>query len=125
MSYILLIEDNKQNADMTVRILNSANYEVRHCLKGFEGAQLARQERPMLILMDFDLPDVDGRTLTLLLRKQWGKNCPPIIAVTARAGTTEARLAEQYGCQAFISKPFAPDELVNIVKQVMELTNPG
>jgi two-component system cell cycle response regulator DivK len=122
MSYILLIEDNQENADMTVRILNSANYEVKHCMRGFDGAKLARQERPALILMDFDLPDIDGRTMTLMLRKQLGQNAPPVVAVTARAGANEVRLAEQFGCQGFISKPFTPDELLNIVRQVIQLT---
>jgi CheY-like chemotaxis protein len=121
MSYVLLIEDNQENADMTIRILQSANYEVKHCLRGFEGAQLARRQRPDIILMDFDLPDIDGRTMTLMLRKQLGNNAPPIVAVTARAGATEMRLAEQFGCQGFISKPFAPDELLSIMQQVMDL----
>jgi CheY-like chemotaxis protein len=121
MVSVLLIEDNQENADMTIRILQSANYEVKHCLRGFEGAQLARKQRPDIILMDFDLPDIDGRTMTLMLRKQLGQKTPPIIAVTARAGATEMRLAEQFGCQGFISKPFAPDELLNIIRQVMEL----
>jgi CheY-like chemotaxis protein len=123
MSYILLIEDNQENADMTIRILSSANHQVKHCLRGFEGAQAARQKRPDIILMDFDLPDIDGRTMTLMLRKQLGQNAPPIVAVTARAGAAEMRLAEQFGCQGFISKPFAPDELLNIITQVLELPN--
>jgi two-component system, cell cycle response regulator DivK len=123
MAHILLIEDNQENADMTIRILKSADYEVKHCLRGFEGAQFARKHRPDVILMDFDLPDIDGRTMALMLRKQLGPNAPPIIAVTARAGATEMRLAEQFGCQGFISKPFAPEELLTIINKVLDLTN--
>ncbi|MEP7284781.1 MAG: response regulator [Chloroflexota bacterium] len=120
MSYILLIEDNQENADMTIRILRSANYEVKHCLRGYEGAKMARWERPDVILIDFDLPDIDGRTMTLMLKRQLGQSPPPIIAVTARAGVAEMRIAEEFGCNGFVSKPFLPDELLNMIEEVLK-----
>jgi CheY-like chemotaxis protein len=119
MPVVLLIEDNQENADMTIRILQSANYEVIHCLRGFEGARVARREHPDIILIDFDLPDVDGRTLALLLRKQLGPTGPPVVAVTARAGVAEIRLAEESGFNGFVSKPFLPDELLQVVGQAL------
>ncbi len=119
MPVVLLIEDNQENADMTIRILQSAGYEVSHCLRGFEGARIARREHPDIILIDFDLPDVDGRTLALLLRKQFGPAVPPIVAVTARAGLAEMRLAEESGFDGFVSKPFLPDELLQVVGQAL------
>lgn len=118
MSYILLVEDNKDNADMVIHILTSANYEVRHFTKGLPAAQEARREKPELILMDFNLPDVDGRTLSMVLVKQLGGiHSPPIIACTARVGTAEARLAEQFGCAAFLRKPFTPEDLLTLVQR--------
>src|SRR5450432_183568 len=119
MTNILLVEDNQANADMTIRILESAGYEVKHCLRAFDGAQAARAERPDVILMDYDLPDFDGRTMTLLLKKQLRPNPPPIVALTARTGVNEMRSAENYGFDGFISKPFLPDELLGIIKQVL------
>ena len=65
MSYILLVEDNQENADMVIRLLRAANYRVRHCLRGLDGARTARHDMPALILMDFNLPDIDGRTLNV------------------------------------------------------------
>jgi signal transduction histidine kinase len=118
--YILLIEDNQENADMMIRLLNSANYRVQHCLRGFDGAHTALNTHPDVILMDFDLPDIDGRTLTATLKKQLGHDTPPIIAVTARAGKDEARLAEQSGCSAFVSKPFAPEALLKVIEDVLK-----
>ncbi len=116
MPYILLIEDNQANADMIIHILTAAGYEVKHYLRGLEGAKEARSTRPALILMDFNLPDIDGRTLAFSLRKQLGNNnAPPIIACTARTGGSEARLAEQFGCSGFLAKPFTPDELLGLV----------
>jgi DNA-binding response OmpR family regulator len=86
MSHILLIEDNQANADMMIHILTSAGYQVRHFIRGLEGVKDSRLNRPELILLDFNLPDVDGRTLALSMRKQLGADCPPIIACTARTG---------------------------------------
>jgi CheY-like chemotaxis protein len=118
MSYILLVEDNKANADMMIRLLEGEDFEVRHSIKGLEAAHMARRERPMLILMDFNLPDIDGRTLVLQLKKQLGGDAaPPIVAVTARTGKAEKQLAERFGCSAFISKPFAPEEFLKVVKE--------
>ncbi len=121
MSHILLIEDNQANADRIIHILQSAGFEVRHFLRGFDGAKDARRERPRLILMDFNLPDIDGRTLAFLLRDQLGKaSAPPIIACTARVGDDEKRIAAKFGCSAFLSKPFTASELLDLVAHLLK-----
>jgi two-component system response regulator len=121
MSYILLVEDNPAHAEMMIRILESAGYTVKHALRGFEGAQMARTNRPLCILMDFDLPDINGRTMALVLKKQLGANtAPPIIAVTARSGEEEMKIAAHFGCAAFVSKPFLPEDLLAVIRGVLE-----
>jgi two-component system cell cycle response regulator DivK len=118
MGYILLVEDSKDNADMIIHILTSAHYEVRHFSRGLPAAQEARRHKPELILMDFNLPDVDGRTLSkVLMRQLGGVESPPIIACTARVGTIETKLAEQFGCAAFLRKPFSPEDLLALVQR--------
>ena len=117
MSHILLIEDNPGNAEMMLHILRSAGYVVRHFDRGAPAAANARIERPALILMDFNLPDIDGRTLTLILRKQLGTSAPPIVACTARTGEHETNMAQRFGCAAFLRKPFTPDELLDVVRR--------
>jgi two-component system CheB/CheR fusion protein len=120
MSYILLIEDDQKNADMVIHLLKQLDVEVRHTLRGLDGAKLARRDTPELILMDFNLPDIDGRTLVLQLKKQLGgPKSPPIVALTARAGATEMYLAEKFGCSAFVSKPFEPDAFLNIIRSLI------
>ena len=122
MSYILLVEDNQDNADMVIRLLESAKFEVRHALRGMDGARMARTEHPALILMDFNLPDIDGRTLALQLKKQLGgPAAPPIVALTARTGEREMRLASHFGCTAFVAKPFVPEELLDLVKSLAKI----
>jgi CheY-like chemotaxis protein len=121
MAYILLIEDNQQNADMVIHILNSIGLEVKLFLRGLDGAQYARKERPDLILLDFDLPDIDGRTLILTLKKHLGgQAAPPIVAVTARTGQLEMKVAERFGCSAFVGKPFTPEQLIKVVCQLLQ-----
>jgi DNA-binding response OmpR family regulator len=121
MSYILLIEDNLDNAGIITRLLETAGFTVRHFMRGLDGVRAAQKERPALILMDFNLPDVDGRTLSLVLRRQLGgDNAPPIIAVTARTGAFEEMMAERFGCAAFVSKPFDPPALLTLVQGMME-----
>jgi two-component system, OmpR family, phosphate regulon response regulator PhoB len=116
MAYILLVEDNQENADMTIRILQSAGHTVKHVIRGMDAMPLIRQEVPALILMDFDLPDVNGRVMALSINKQLGNNIP-IVAVTARSGEAEARLAKRFGMTGFISKPFMPQDLLDVVAQ--------
>jgi two-component system, cell cycle response regulator DivK len=118
MGYILLVEDNKDNADMIIHILTSVQYEVRHFAKGLPAAQAARHEKPELILMDLNLPDIDGRILsTMLVQQLGGVHAPPIIACTARVGGNETKLAEQGGCAAFLRKPFSPEDLLTLVQR--------
>jgi two-component system cell cycle response regulator DivK len=124
MSYILLVEDSQENADLVIRVLQAAKFEVRHTLRGLDGAQMARKDRPSLILMDFNLPDIDGRTLALQLKKNLGGNAaPPIVALTARAGANEEKLAKKFGCTDFVSKPFVPEELLKLVQRLVETSD--
>ncbi|HRE48044.1 MAG TPA: response regulator [Aggregatilineales bacterium] len=127
MPYILLVEDNQSNADYAIRVLSAAGYQVKHVLRGLEAPPMARQERPSLILMDFDLPDIDGRTMILLLRKQLEGITPqpPIVALTARTSAMDQRIAARLGCAAFVGKPFTPDILVNIVQTLLKTKQPS
>jgi DNA-binding response OmpR family regulator len=121
MSYVLLVEDNQATADMIIRVMNSAGLEVRHFTRSLDGAKMARQERPAIILMDFNLPDIDGRTMVLILKKQLGgHSAPPVVAVTARTGESEEYLAKSFGCDAFVNKPFIPEDLLKLVQELIQ-----
>jgi DNA-binding response OmpR family regulator len=123
MANILMIEDNQNNADYAIRILEGAGHEVAHYTRGLEGARVARKHRPDLILLDFNLPDVDGSLLILTLKRNLGEAAaPPIVAVTARTRQTDRYTAQKFGFDAFIGKPFEPDELLDIVNMLLEKT---
>jgi DNA-binding response OmpR family regulator len=120
MSYLLLIEDNDDHADLVIRTLQKAGYVVRHTTMGLDAARLAREARPDLILLDFDLPDIDGRTIvSLLRRKLGGSDAPPIVAVTGRTGDADVRVGELIGCAAYVRKPFLPSDLVQLVHTLL------
>ena len=122
MSYVLLVEDSQSNADMVIRLLQSINVKVQHTTHGLNAAKIAHKERPDLILLDFNLPDIDGRTLILTLRKQLGgQEAPPIVALTARASESEKKIAQRFGFSAFISKPFVPDEFLGLIQQLLNI----
>jgi DNA-binding response OmpR family regulator len=125
MSYILLIEDNQNNADMIIRLLESANYTVKHFMRGFDGMKAARQERPHLILVDFNLPDVDGTNIVLVLKQQLGRDkAPPFIAVTARASALDEQYAMRMGCDAFVTKPIDPEAFLALINEYMGKIKP-
>lgn len=120
MAYILLIEDNQNNADYIMRILQGAGHEVAHSIQGLAGARLARQRCPDMVLLDFNLPDIDGSVLILTLKKHLGgKSSPPIVAVTARNSSVDRQIANRFGFDGFIGKPFEPEELLNIVDTLL------
>jgi two-component system cell cycle response regulator DivK len=114
MSTVLIVEDNLSNAEMMIRILESAGYEVNHFVEGLKGAAAARKTRPDIILMDFDLPDINGRNLILVLSKQLPDT--PIIAVTAHVGEGKEQLARRFGCVDYVAKPFEPQYLLDVVQ---------
>lgn len=115
MATILLVEDNQNTADYIIRVLESAGHVVQHARLGLEGARWARASRPDLVLMDIDLPDVNGRSIVLSMRRQSSPSALPIIAVTAQADEESVRLAKGFGCNAFLAKPFLPEDLLALV----------
>jgi CheY-like chemotaxis protein len=122
MTYVLLVEDNQDNADLVIRILQPAGYEITHITRGLEAPQSARNRRPDIILLDFNLPDFDGRMLIGTLKRQLGGDAaPPIVAVTARTGHAEEWFASRFGCSAFVQKPFDPEEFLALVLQLAPL----
>jgi DNA-binding response OmpR family regulator len=124
MPYVLLVEDNQDNADLVMRILQPAGYEITHIMRGLEAPQSARNRRPDIILLDFNLPDFDGRMLIGTLKRQLGGDAaPPIVAVTARTGNVEEWVASRFGCAAFVKKPFDPEEFLALVLELAPVNN--
>jgi two-component system, sensor histidine kinase and response regulator len=115
---LLLVEDNIENAKLIIRILNTDGYDVAHTVSGLEGLSIARNEAFDAILLDFDLPDIDGSQVGLSLRKRLPNT--PLIAVTAHADKLTRSKAKLFGFNAFISKPFTDDDLLNTLHELID-----
>jgi len=114
---ILVIEDNEQNMYLATFILEKHGYEVVQARDGREGIDLAGQFQPAAILLDIQLPIMDGYAVAEALRNNPALADVPIVAVTsyAMAGDRERILAA--GCQGYIEKPINPETFVDDVEQ--------
>ena len=114
MTYkILYIEDNSDNTMLVKRILESRGYRLLDAPTGFKGISLAESEEISLILLDINLPDIDGYEVAQRLRasKKRELSSIPIIAITANALKGDAERALDAGCDVYMSKPINIREL--------------
>ena len=116
---ILVIEDQEDNRIILRDLLNSAGFEVIEALDGQDGVNLAESERPDLILMDIQLPVLDGYEATRQIKMNPSLESIPVIAVTSYAlGGDEAK-ARAAGCDGYIAKPFSPRLLLAKVREFL------
>lgn len=111
MPSVLCVEDNKDNRVLVRRILQAEGYVVLEAANAFEGLQAALLQRPDLILVDINMPHIDGLTLATRLKAYPGLAEVPVIAITANVmhGDRERSLAA--GCDGYIQKPIDIDAL--------------
>ena len=102
---ILYIEDDHASRRLVERVLTSRGYEVYVASEGLEGINLAREKNPELILMDINLPNMDGREITTRLRSLPNFSNVPIVALTANISPGSRELALAAGCTGFMTKP--------------------
>ena len=106
---ILHIEDNLENRILVRRLLNAASINVIEAENAYEAIRQLRSTRPDLILMDINMPDVDGYTLTSKLKTVPGIKSIPIIAITANAMRGDRERSLSAGCDGYIEKPINID----------------
>jgi len=114
---ILIIEDNEQNLYLVTFILEKNGYDVIQARSGEEGVTLADKNEPDLILLDIQLPVMDGYSVARALRKNPVLKKKPIIAVTSFAMPGDREEALAAGCSGYIEKPIDPDTFMMQVAQ--------
>jgi len=119
MKRILVIEDNEQNLYLVNFILKKNGYEVIEARNGEEGIRMAIQERPNLILMDIQLPDIDGMEATRRIRASEADGKVPIVAITSYAMTGDRERALTAGCTGYIEKPIDPETFMGEVEKFL------
>ena len=120
MARILYVEDNHQNMRLVRKILRHAGFEVLEAEDGLTGVNVAINEVPDLILMDVNLPDIDGLEATARIKAQAHTAGIPIIAVTANAMVGDREKILEAGCDGYLPKPVSRSELVETVIQFLE-----
>jgi CheY-like chemotaxis protein len=105
MAKILLVEDNEENRDMLSRRLTRRGYKVVIAMDGEQGVTMAESEVPDLILMDMDLPVLNGWEATRQLKAASATQAIPIIALTAHAMVGDRKKALEAGCDDYDTKP--------------------
>jgi two-component system, cell cycle response regulator DivK len=116
---ILVIEDTEDNRRIIGDLLTSVGYEVIEAVDGEEGVAMAESHRPDLILMDIQLPEMDGYAATRRIRAIPQLAEVPIIAVTSYALSGDEAKARAAGCDGYIAKPFSPRELLAKVREFL------
>jgi two-component system, cell cycle response regulator DivK len=116
---ILVIEDHGENRRILRLLLTSAGYEVIEASTGEEGVALAETARPDLIVMDIDLPGVDGYEATRRIKANPALKQIPIVAVTSYALSGDDVKAFEAGCDAYVTKPFVPRQLLAKIREYL------
>ncbi len=111
MATILIIEDNRANMKLASLLLTNAGHSVLCAVDAESGMMLARSHQPSLILMDIQLPGMDGLAATALLKQDPVTAGIPIIALTALAMKEDEQKSQVAGCDAYIAKPLRYKEL--------------
>ena len=118
---ILVIEDTPANLELVTDLLEAAGHRVLSATAAEPGMEIARLERPDLILMDVSLPGMDGLEATRRLRADQATADIPVVALTAHAMHGDESLALQAGCRIHITKPI---DTRTFVRRVIEVLNP-
>ena len=119
MATVLIVEDNAANMALATFLLRSAGHTVLTAIDAETGLTVARREQPQLILMDIQLPGIDGLTATVLLKGDDLTRGIPVIALTALAMKGDEERIRAAGCDGYIAKPLAyKDFLATISAQL-------
>jgi two-component system cell cycle response regulator DivK len=115
MAKILIVEDNPTNMRLTVLLLETAGHSVISATDAETGLGLARRQRPDLILMDVQLPGMDGLDATVLLKRDDATREIPVIALTALAMKGDEERIRAAGCDGYVAKPMRYQDLLGTI----------
>jgi two-component system, cell cycle response regulator DivK len=120
MRTILVVEDQEDNRQILRDLLGSAGFRMVEANDGVQALTAARSQRPDLILMDIQLPLVDGYQATRSIKRDPELKHIPIIAVTSYALSGDEQRARDAGCDAYVAKPYSTRQLLAKIGQFLE-----
>src|SRR5262247_2122861 len=122
---ILIVEDQEDNRAILRAVLSRAGYDLIEAFNGEDAVRLAQNEQPDLILMDIQLPGIDGYEATRRIRAIPALSKVPIIAVTSYALSGDEAKTRAAGCDGYVAKPFSPRQLLAKVREYLpDVANP-
>jgi two-component system cell cycle response regulator DivK len=116
---VLIVEDQEDNRAILRDLLSKSGYELIEATNGEEGVALALSQRPDLILMDVQLPIIDGYEATRRIKSNAELRSIPVIAVTSYALSGDEAKARAAGCDAYVAKPFSPRLLLAKIREYL------
>jgi two-component system cell cycle response regulator DivK len=116
---ILVIEDQEDNRQIVRDLLSANGYELIDAITGEEGVAFAKRDRPDLILMDIQLPGIDGYEATRRIKADAELSKIPIIVVTSYALSGDDQKAFAAGCDGYVTKPFSPRLLLAKIREYL------
>jgi CheY-like chemotaxis protein len=122
MKKVLVVEDNGDNLRLITYALQRCGYEVIAAETGVKGVDLAIRERPAFIIMDINLPDIDGLEATRRIRKSGANGTIPIIAITSYAMAGDMDLVLAAGCTGYFEKPIDPLTIMDKIHALLART---
>ena len=120
MARVLIVEDNPANLKLSSLLIRNAGHTVQCAVDAETGVTLARRDQPDLILMDVQLPGMDGLAATALLKNDPATSSIPVIALTALAMKADHEKSQTAGCDAYIVKPVRYQELYAAIDGLLE-----
>jgi DNA-binding response OmpR family regulator len=117
---VLVVDDEKDLVETIIFQLQGSGYETIVAYDGQEGLDKARKEKPDLIILDLMLPKMDGYKVCGLLKADTRYNKIPIIMFTARAQESDEKLGFEVSADAYITKPFEPQVLLDKIKELLK-----
>tara|TARA_R110002020_G_scaffold77411_1_gene195416 strand:- start:70 stop:441 length:372 start_codon:yes stop_codon:yes gene_type:complete len=117
---VMIVEDNELNMKLFRDLLVAHGYDTVQTRNGLDAMDLARAERPDLILMDIQLPEISGLDVTRQLKADPELYKIPIIAVTAFAMKGDEERIRQGGCEAYISKPISVNRFMEVIRSFLD-----
>ena len=122
MKRILVVEDREDLRAILRDFLTASGYTVIEAVNGVEGVAKSEDERPDLVLMDIQMPLLDGYEATRRIKALPGMQRTPVVAVSSFAMKGDEEKARAAGCDAYVTKPYSPKQLLALVRRFLAKT---
>ena len=118
MKTILIVDDQTTDRELAGKVAREAGHHVEYAADGEEGFTKAKALRPALILLDVVMPKQDGFATCRRLKKDDDTKAIPVVLVTTKGSETDKFWGEKQGCDGFVVKPYAPEDLLKAIRKL-------